>query len=263
MSDEPATDQVVQERNHRVGTIAVLILVAVAVVAGCGGSERVVRYAFDEDFPPHTFVREGTPQGFDIDVLRAVAADQGFQAELLPMQWGDAQDELASGAVDMVSGAAKTPEREERFVFAASPLLDFRVMLFVREGDSAVSVVEIAPGRLVTQRGSLYERILREAGEDPELYETEGEALAAVAAGDADGFVGADTAAGYLMRERGIRGVREVGEPLWSSPLYFMVRDEDPELVAMIDRGMANIVSDGTYRQIVEKWFGEGSSLPS
>lgn len=233
--------------------LASLLLSLLAFVVQAD-ARRIV-YVFDADFPPHTWVRNGEVRGFDVDLLRLVLEGSDTELELRPMQWGDAQQALAEGRVHITSGMAKTPERLERYVFSDLPVADFKLSLFVPQGSPVRNLRDLARDRVATQRGSLYQKVLEERGFTPILYETEAEALIAVARGDADAFLGAEKTVWFNIREHRLIGLMPVATPLRVSSLYFVMRRDDPELHALIDRGLRRAVADGSYNRLYREWF--------
>ena len=56
--------------------------------------------------------------GIDIDLMKAIAEDQGFQVEFHSMGFNAALQALSSKSVDgVIAGAGITPEREETYDF--------------------------------------------------------------------------------------------------------------------------------------------------
>ena len=73
--------------------------------------------------PPFEFMDGDTARGFDVELMKAIAAELGLQWRLVPYAGGDFNGifaGLANGAFDCIaSGATITPERERMAAFCA------------------------------------------------------------------------------------------------------------------------------------------------
>lgn len=242
-------------RNLVTFFLAGIFLVLVGNDAQSGGREVI--YAFDKDYPPHTYMKSGKPAGFDIDLLKAVLKDTGVSILYRPMQWGDVQEGLKKGEVDITSGMAKTGERMKLYNFADSPISDFRMSLFTGSVTRGKTLKDFSHRMIATQRGSLYHKILEEKGFRSALYDSEADALLALSKGKADAFVGSQKTAFFNIKEHGLKGIVPISTPIMVSSVYYALKRGDPELLSMINRGLYRVKGDGTYEKIYRKWFVE------
>ncbi len=237
--------------------VFLVVFVYLFCLANIAGASREIIYAFDSDYPPHTYLKGEVPVGFDIEVLQAIIKGKGVKVVYRPMQWGDAQEALKAGTVHMSSGMAKTPERIKTYAFSDLPVSDFKTTLFStkRGGVRSLNDIKDRKKTVATQRGSLYQKILEERGITPSLYETEADAMIALAKGKADAFAGSEKTAFFNMTSHNLSGIFPVSTPLRVSSVYYVVRAGDPELLTFINDGMRAVIADGTYDKIYRKWF--------
>ena len=128
------------------GTAALLGL------AACGGNKadgKSYIVATDTTFAPFEFTDEnGDFVGIDLDLLAAIAADQGFKYELNPLGFDAAVAALESNQADaVIAGMSITPKREEDYDFS-DPYYDSYVCAAVAE-DSDVQDLEGLHGATV------------------------------------------------------------------------------------------------------------------
>ncbi|EPR30950.1 ABC-type transporter, periplasmic subunit family 3 [Alkalidesulfovibrio alkalitolerans DSM 16529] len=224
--------------------------------------EKTIIFAFDPAYPPYTFMDGAQPSGFALDVLIDALAGSSFRIVSVPAQWESVQRMVALGVADMTAGMARTPEREAVYAFSRLPFAAFRVVLLaasdIADDPHGPSGLHDLQGKAVaTQRGSLYESILRERGHTPiELYETEALALAAMLRGEADAFCGTDSTAWLNLAPQERERVRQIGGPLHQGALYFALAPGRAELLHALDQGMERAMSDGAYVRIFTQWFG-------
>lgn len=224
--------------------------------------ERTIVFAFDPAYPPYTFMDGARPSGFALDMLTDALAGSSFRIVPVAGQWESVQRMVALGVADVTAGMARTPERETVYAFSRMPFAAFRVVLLTlaapADNPPAPAGLHDLHGRSVaTQRGSLYESILRERGHDDiALYDTEIQALAAMLQGEADAFCGTDATAWLNITPEDRERVRQIGGPLHQGALYFALAPGRAGLLEALDRGMERAMSDGAYVRIFTQWFG-------
>ena len=60
---------------------------------------------------------------------------------------------------------------------------------------------------------------------------------------------------GYFTKQRG-ELVELVGEPVTTTPVYFVFRKESEDLKNRVNKALSEMKADGTLTKISEKWFG-------
>jgi polar amino acid transport system substrate-binding protein len=94
------------------------------------------------DFPPFEYVQSGEFMGFDIDLIKAIAAEMGFEIEIRDMSFDSLIAALVSGNLDIVvSGMTITAERAEVVSFS-KPYWTADQSVVVRE-DSDLTVTTL------------------------------------------------------------------------------------------------------------------------
>lgn len=70
----------------------------------------------DEAFPPYEFINDkGEPDGFNIDLTRAVMKELGLPYDLQLEDWTEALRQFENGEVDLITGVAKLETPDKRF----------------------------------------------------------------------------------------------------------------------------------------------------
>ena len=107
---------------------AAALMMAMTVMAGCGGSTdnssadssaaggKTYRIATDTTFAPFEFTNaSGEFVGIDVDLLDAIAEDQGFDYTLDSIGFDAALAAVESGQADgFIAGASITAERQKK-----------------------------------------------------------------------------------------------------------------------------------------------------
>ena len=83
---------------------------------------KVYQIATDTTFAPFEFENDSSELvGIDMDLLKAIAEDQGFQYEVQSVGFNAAMTALEAGEVDgMIAGMSITDERKEKYDFSFS-----------------------------------------------------------------------------------------------------------------------------------------------
>ncbi len=99
---------------------------------------RTIRVGFYHFTGYHETGENGERSGYGYEYLQQLRKYTGWNFEYVGSDesWAEMLDLLERGEIDLVTGAARTPEREERFDFSESPLGNASVLMTVKAGCS-------------------------------------------------------------------------------------------------------------------------------
>ena len=117
------------------GAILVLVIALAMAFSGCtdtsadkGNVEEVIiieektKYVvgIDGEYKPYSYIdTDGKAIGFDVDSIKWIAEQKGFEVEVIPVAWDGIIPALQAGKIDMVySGMTITDERKEQVNFS-------------------------------------------------------------------------------------------------------------------------------------------------
>lgn len=267
----------ISDRAHQVRTAgrragAGLVASAIALVSLLGGAtaataaEDTPTYVIGTDttYAPFEFSNsDGELVGIDMDLLRAIAEDQGFEVEIRQLGFDAAVQALQSDQVDAVmAGMSITPEREETFDFS-DPYFTGGIQLGVLEG-SEIDSYDDLEGETVavktgTQGQTFAEEIKDQYGFRVSPYQDTTDMVDAVKAQQAVGYF-----EDYPVLAFGIQqgsGFELVGEPELGGEYGMAVnKGQNGELIDMFDEGLANLKDSGEYQEILDTYIGTGES---
>jgi cyclohexadienyl dehydratase len=220
-----------------------------------------LRVGTSGDYPPFSFLgKDGTPQGFDVEVARRFARASGRRLELVPFRWPTLRQDLAAGRFDVaMSGVTMRPERAVGAAFTR-PVVETGAVVLVRP-ETARRAAELdrlglriavnAGGHLEWVARRLFPHALLEPVADnralPRALET-GAADAALV--DA---VEAPLLAAHLP------GLAAVG-PLTRDRKAYLARD--PALAEALDGWLRAHEADGSLAALRARWFGAAYGTP-
>ncbi|MFJ2503382.1 amino acid ABC transporter substrate-binding protein/permease [Microbacterium sp. NPDC087592] len=258
-----------------VGAAALATFVAVgALLAGAApataaddGEKYVI--GTDTTFAPFEFTNaDGDLVGIDMDLLRAIAKDQGFEVEIRQLGFDAAVQALQSNQVDAVmAGMSITEAREKTFDFS-EPYFTSGIQLGVLEASDIQSLDDL-DGKAVavktgTQGQTFADENKDEYGFKVTPYQDTTDMVDAVKAGQAVGYFEDFPVLAYGIQQGS--GFRLIGKPELGGEYGFAVnKGENPELIEMFNAGLANLQSSGEYDEIVDTYLagGEESAQPT
>ncbi len=226
---------------------------------------RVVRVGADENFPPYEFRNEkGEPDGFNVELMRAVAEVMGLELDVRTGRWAELRKDLEAGRLDALSGMFYSRERTATYDFSVS-FITVEHAVFVR-ADSPVKTLDDLKGKaIIVQEGDImHDHLLvhRLTG-DIVTVPDPAAALKLLAAGSHDAALIGKWQGHYLINQYGWNQLKAVGPPILPRQYCFAVQAGNLALLGRLNEGLNVVKSTGRYDEIQEKWFGihKGISL--
>lgn len=225
---------------------------------------KVWKIATDTVFKPFEFTDEnGDFVGIDVDILAAIAEDQGFEYELNSIGWDASIAACQAGQADgMIAGASITDERKDSgWIFSDGYYQATQCMTVGADSDIA-SFADLA-GKTVavktgTQGAAYAESLKEENGFEITYFEDSPTMYQAVIGGQAVACF-EDTPIMLASIKDGDLPLKVVeGSENEGSPYGLAVFDAaNQEFLDMFNAGLANIQENGVYDEIINKYLGE------
>lgn len=241
------------------GALVVLSLVA------CGKATQATTYkvGMNAEYPPFESVdASGNIVGFDPDIMAAIAEEAGFEYELVNTRWDGIFVALQSGEFDAVISAATITDERAEIVDFSDPYFNAGQMIAVRIADAGqiTSVPDLDGRKVGVQLGTTGDMWLSENSRAEVVrYDEVTLAFQALRNGDVDAVFNDGPTSAEIIQSNPEIGATLVGEAVTDEFYGIAVNKEKPELLRMINEGLAAIRANGTYDGIYDKWFGTGS----
>ena len=243
-----------------------IVVVGAAALAAASGVAAAkdwtkVRIGIEAAYPPFNGLNANNEiVGFDYDIANALCAKMSVECTFVAQDWDGMIPALLAGKYDaIVSSMSITDERKEVVDFTDKYYTNS--LTFVAPKDSGITDVSpagLAGKSLGAQSSTVSAQYLEEeyGDADIKLYPTQDDAYLDLAAGRVDAVL-ADVGPSnlWLAGEDG-QCCGFVGEAVVKDDLIgIALRKDDPDLKAMFNKAIADIVADGTYAKINEKYF--------
>lgn len=249
------------------------LLMAATLAAGCMAvpvsaeseeSDKTWVIATDTVFRPFEYTDEdGNFVGIDVDILAAIAGDQGFDYELRSLGWDSAIAACQAGQADgMIAGASITDERKESGWIFSDGYYNATQSMTV-PADSDITGFEDLEGLTVgvktgTQGASYAESLQDEYGFEITYFEDSPTMYQAVVGGQVVACFEDTPIMADSILDGGLELTILYDTENEGSPYGFAIFSEDSqELLDMFNAGLANIKENGTYDEIIAKYLGE------
>ncbi|MBN2077531.1 MAG: transporter substrate-binding domain-containing protein [Spirochaetes bacterium] len=224
---------------------------------GTGQPTRVLSVGIDRNAAPMEFEKEGSPAGFNVDIIKAVAAEAGFDVRFYFLPWTEVIESVRNGRLDIMF-ALDTPERHRDFSFS-TPILHITWRIFVNENTYGISSLDqIQNHTVAVVKGFASHAHLVE--KHPEIHiravDTVPDALELLARGEVFAFFGQYHLARYYLQTKKYRNIKVIGNVVDVTPFAIAVQRDNTGLLKIMNEALAAIQMRGEYRTIYEKWYG-------
>ncbi len=222
-----------------------------------------------DTYPPFaTADANGLPDGFDIEIIEAIAKEQGFNVEFFAHPWDQWKTDLTKDKVDVwVAGIAIKDDRKE-FATFSDPYMADPTTILIRDDEASKGITQenLKDYKVGAEKGSPAVAIaesLTGSVENIKAFDTNYHALEALLQKKIDAIVGNENALTYLSKsfpEYKFKAKTIESEANKNKQLGFMVQKDKPEVVAQLNEGLKVIKANGEFDKIKEKWFGKASN---
>ena len=227
------------------------------------GSDKTWVIATDTVFKPFEYTdASGNFVGIDVDIVAAIAEDQGFQYELKSLGWDSAIAACQAGQADgMIAGASITDERKESgWIFSDGYYTATQTMTVA--ADSDITGFEDLAGKNVavkigTQGADYAESLKDQYGFTITSFEDSPTMYQAVLGGQCVACF-EDTPIMQASIKDGNLALKVLEDTANEGGDYgFAIFNADnQELIDMFNAGLANIKANGKYDEILAKYLG-------
>jgi len=251
----------------RVGWLAGVLLLALAVTVACGSSvpapaaparQATKLRLVSTKWLPFTGA-EGEPR-VALSLTESALQRAGYDSTTIFVPDGQLSAKLEQGECDGSAALWRSKDREQYLLYS-KPYLENRLVLLARKGSdvSAHSFSELKGKSVALVEGYAYGEAVDAAGQTRFVRgASERENFQALLAGKVDYLLLDDLVVSYLFEqhEKEASARLEVGKvPLVTRTLHFAVRKQLPDAEQIIHRfndAIAGMVGDGTYNQALQ-----------
>lgn len=235
--------------------------------AGQKATPKKSKYVISSDssFAPFVFQNDkGKFTGIDMDLIKAIAKDQGFTIEIDNPGFDAAVSDVQSGhAQGMIAGMTVTDARKSTFDFS-EPYYTANSILAVQK-DSKIDSYDDLKGKTVgvkngTSSQNFLEENQKKYGYKIKTFSDGASMYDSLNSGSVAAIMDDEPVIKYAIKQG-----RKFKTPIEGTPsgqLAFAVKKgENPELIEMFNNGLANLKKSGQYQKILDKYLKADTTI--
>jgi PAS domain S-box-containing protein len=219
------------------------------------------RVMMENTWPPFaTLNAAGQPEGFAVELMRAIAQDQGLRLEFDLRPWKQVYGDFRAGQGDILGLVASSDERAAWMDFSV-PFEQLVCGLYYRSDRPPLDQVSDLRGkRLAVIKDTITHEFALKQSWDAILVsvDSHGDGLRAVERGECDALLGTQVVADYQIKHLGlahvVRGQLEFPEAAYR--LCFAVHPGQKALLAKINQGLYDLRVSRQHDALHETWLG-------
>ena len=269
MKKDGSLDQIINKWTNSSKTSSQVTSLTSTTSAGQKATPVKSKYviASDSSFAPFVFQNSSNQYtGIDMDLIKAIAKDQGFEIEITNPGFDAAINAVQSGQADgMIAGMSVTDARKETFDFSDS-YYTANTILGVKES-STISSYEDLNGKTVgvkngtasqtflTENQSKYGYKIKTFADGSSMYDS-------LNTGSIDAVMDDEPVLKYSISQG-----QKLKTPIEGTPIgetaFAVKKGSNPELIEMFNNGLANLKASGEFQKILDKYLATDSTSES
>ncbi len=225
--------------------------------------KRQLKTVIVADYYPYTFInKEGIPDGFSVDLAKAVTQVMGMDLEIKADTWDRARQQLKTGEIDFLPMMAYSEERDKVFDFTAPHTIAYDAFFSRKDGWQLNTLENLKGLDIIVMKDDQAHDYLRSSGlVDSErliLVESLPEALRLLSSGKGDAALMPKLVGLMVMNDLNLTNLTQsqVVVESYNRPFSFAVKEGNQLLLERFSQGLSIVKNTGQYREIYGKWFG-------
>ena len=252
------------------------VLALVAALTACGKKEAPVAEAPAAAAPAKVYLvgvesayapfsaenEQKNVVGFDIDVMKALAQKIGIEVKFVPTPFEGFFNFLAQGDRDLLISAITITDERKQTVDFSEPYFEASQLIAVPAGDSKIAKFDDLKNLKVavqsaTTGDEVVQQLLGKNNPNIKRLDSTPLALKELEGGGVDAVVADDAVVKNYITNNPSSKLRTVADTSFPKEYYgIAVRKGNTELLAKINKGMADLKADGSFDKISAQYFG-------
>ncbi|MEH7506035.1 transporter substrate-binding domain-containing protein [Neobacillus drentensis] len=254
----------------KLGLLSLLLILSI-FIAACGSKEtageqekggKVYKVGVDTTYPPFEFKEGNDYKGIDIELINAVAKNQGFKIKLSPMDFGGIIPAMQANQLDVAIAGMSITDDRKKVVDFSTPYFDAGLTVVVKKDNTSIQSVENLKGKKIAVKkgttGAKYAQdnaaklgiTVVQFNDSPAMFQE-------VSNGNADALIEDYPVISYAIAQKDL-GLKIVGDRLNGDQYGIAVlKGQNEDLLKKINKGLEELKKDGTYDKIIKTYLGE------
>lgn len=204
---------------------------------------------------------KGEIVGFDIDVVKAIAAKAGIEVKFVNTPWEGIFNALGQGDRDLVVSAVTITDERKGTMDFTDPYFDAQQLIAVKETSKVAKFADLKKLKVGVQTGTTGDeavtKLLGKTSTNVKRFESTPLALKELEAGGVDAVVADNGVVIHYVANNPGGKFKTVSDKDFVPEQYgIAVKKGNAELLGKLNDGLKAIKADGTYDKIYAQYFG-------
>ncbi len=233
------------------------LLLAALLVSSCSNSgPEKIQVVTDATYPPFESMNDDKViEGFDIDVMNAIAEEAGLEIEYVNVGWDPLLAGMAQGTYDMaISCITITEDRAEDMLFS-DPYYTAGQIVVVAKDNTTFTGKDDLTGTVGSQLGTTGNMEVDKLDVTSKPYEDIGLAMQDLMNGQIDAVI-CDSPVGANYVNKNPDKLKMIGEMFTTESYGIAFAKSQTDLQAKINQALAKVKEKGLIDEYAQKWLG-------
>lgn len=224
----------------------------------------VLNVGSETTYAPFEYTENGNYVGFDMDLIRAIGAAEGYEVKISPLGFDALIPAVQAGTVDVCISAMTIKEDRAKVIDFSTPYFKAGLIVAVAQNNTTIKSLDDLKGkRLAAEVGTTGLDASNgvkalDSKTTVKVFDSVGEAFMELEKGGVDAVINDMPVTSYYITTKGKDKVKMVGEVFKAEDQYGIgVKKGNTEVLAKINEGLAKLKANGEYDKIYKKWFGD------
>ena len=215
--------------------------------------------ASDSSFAPFVFQDDSNQYtGIDMELIKAIAKDQGFTVEVTNPGFDAAINSVQTGQADgIIAGMSVTDARKKTFDYS-DPYYTANSILAVKDSSNIKSYEELKGKTVGVKTGTASQTFLEENkskyGYSIKTFSDAASMYDSLNTGSVTAVMDDEPVVKYAIKQG-----KKLKTPIEGTPsgqvAFAVKKGSNPELIEMFNNGLANLKESGKYQEILDKYL--------
>jgi len=222
--------------------------------------KRILKIGLDSaaPFPLHSDYNSPVFEGFEVDLMKAVAAVMDLELHYEVSLWQNILEKLYKGELDMICSAVTMTTSRQMILEFSKPYLEFQLCAVINEGDNISQLTDFKNKKIGIRIATEAEKYVMSQfpGNSTHHAETNNELYEKLIARKIDVLIDdSPIAGGFLHKHPHLE--KSMFMPGTASQYAIAMKKGDLALKKEINKTLELLMEDGTYADIYQKWFSQ------
>lgn len=221
-------------------------------------NNRTIIAKGDKQFAPFEFINEkGEPDGFSVELFRALMKRLDIKYELSLEDWGKVQNELQNKKIDLAIGMIYSKERAENVKFGI-PHCMISYNIICRKDNDFTNLEALRGKEIIVQNQDRAHVYLQETKLTDKiiLVENIAQAIELLSSGKHEAVLSFDVSSFYFIKKGNYKNLIIHHTDIEPEKYSIVVNTDNEDILYLLNAAIYQMKIDGEYDKIYYKWFG-------